>query len=202
MTNEDSLFEFLEEDSSSPDTSLGSIVRWFRQRYIPGTISTHFDELGAILRYPFGFSWRKAFGMSWCPYCTSLSPRSMLDLAMSYHFWDPSMASAEHASLVARGEVDKSRSSFSPYTPLPGSAFGAYMFEDDEPKVFCLILPKVGRVGMTLDHIYDLRIAERSALVSQMNRLSPMLHWSIDDDGDLSWSHVGLAIVHTDESDE
>lgn len=191
----DELFSLLEKEMATPipDRTVRSFWRnVVRPKVVPKTITTHNAELHAVLRRPWGCSWVTVNGKEWCPICGSVSPETMLGVFDKIQVWDPTSSLIEFHRLVEIGEMDSS-SPVDIYEPMVGTGFGMYGFDtDNEPMSFTLVTNSM-RVAIAIQHLYDLDQYKRSRFIQHMNRLSPMVHWSMCRMNHLHWSLAAYA---------
>lgn len=192
----DDLFSHLERELAVPDTERTPSALWrciVRPRLLRRTVTTHNDELSSVLRHPWGVSWRKAKGKYWCPICCSVSADEMLKLVAETKVWSPIASVMEFHKLVERGEMDSS-SRFAMYDPPPGSGYGIYTFtEEQEPLAFTLVQTGSTRITVSMKHVADLDQYRLARLLQHLNRLSPIVHWSLSADNQIHWSLVAYA---------
>lgn len=202
----DPIFAALVADHEPPDLerpSLAALWRNLRIRFVPRTISAHNDELGAVTRFPLGFTWRRWHGSDWCPVCLSIAPHSLLGDVAEMDYWDRDESVAEMTVLIERGEMSTDGAWNKVANPPPGTAYGIYNFNPHLRAPDTLMIA-VGeqRVGFVMAHLYDIPVARRSLLLGHLNRLAPQMEWAMDRHGGLTWATTGLALVTEGDPDD
>jgi hypothetical protein len=191
----DDLFSLLERELKDPipDRSIRAFWRnVVRPKLVPKTITTHNGELHSVLRRPWGCSWVKVNEKEWCPICGSISPVTLLDFFGKVQIWNPASSIVEYHRLIAQGEMDPS-SPVDIYEPMVGTAYGMYGFDgDNEPVSFTLVANSF-RHTISIQHIYDLDQYRMSRFIQHMNRLSPVVHWTLCRGNHLHWALAAYA---------
>lgn len=193
----DDLFSHLERELSEPVLERTPSAFWrcvVRPKLFRRTVTTHNGELGSVLRFPWGVSWRKAQGLEWCPICLSASPMEILRRMSQTKTWSPVSSITEFHKLVERGEMDPSSTRFDLYEPMHGTGFVYYTFDGfNEPVAFTFVEGGKRPLMVSMKHMGDLNKFALAYAIQHLNRFSPVVSWSIDAEGRLSWSLVAFA---------
>ena len=167
------------------------------------TIHTHHDERDAVLRYPWGFGWVRYDGIDYCPLCGSISCHSLMQVTEGVKRSNIAAAIKEMERLVGTGEMDPSPANYiKARSPVEGEAIGHYHFDQYGVPDTIVIMLSDASFALSCKHLLDVTPLMRPVVADRINRLCPQIHLGIDDDGDFSWSPVGIAQIISQPAEE
>ena len=88
-------------------------------------------------------------------------------------------------------------------TPLEDQVYSVYRWNQAGfPADMLFVTQDLGQVKLSLDHLADLSVPDRALAAAEMNAWNPGLHISSDLEGNMLFSHTGIAIISSSSGED